>query len=199
MQVTRPRAFTLASAVEESKSAFWEQGYQGTGIRDLERRTHLNRSSLYSAFGSKEGLFRDSLDSYIRDFIDPLLTPMDDPRARIRDVEGFFSRLAALFRDGESPARHGCLWVNSIAEFAGRPAPVDVRAAEYRDRLRLAFANALADTARRGSRGSVVIQRRAWMLGAATYGVWICARHDPADAARLCDALISEIRSWGRS
>jgi TetR/AcrR family transcriptional repressor of nem operon len=193
--MTRPRGYTLDAVLEAAKGAFWERGYQGTGIADLERRTGVNRSSLYRAFGSKEALFRDSLDSYIHGFLDPLLTPMEDPGAGIRDVEGFFTRLAALFRDGESPAQYGCLWVNSIAEFAGRPAPVEVRAAELRDRLRAAFGNALAGTGSDG-RDSAVVQRRAQILGLATWGVWICARDDPAEAARLCDALISEIRSW---
>jgi AcrR family transcriptional regulator len=197
--MTRPRGFTLDAVVEAAKGAFWERGYQGTGIADLERRTCVNRSSIYNAFGSKEALFRDSLDSYIHGFIDPLLTPMEAPGARIRDVEGFFTRLAALFRDGGSPARYGCLWVNTITEFAGRPAPVEARAAELRDRLRAAFANALARSGRRGTRDSAVIQRRAQILGLATWGVWICARDDPAEAARLCDALLSEIRSWRRS
>jgi AcrR family transcriptional regulator len=197
--MSRPRGYELDAVVEAAKSAFWEHGYQGTGITDLERRTCVNRSSLYHEFGSKEALFDDCLDSYIQSFVDPLLTPMEGPRARVRDVEGFFTRLAALFRDGRSPARHGCLWVNAITEFAGRPAPVEVRAAELRDRLQAAFANALAGAGSRGTRHSAVIERRARILGLATWGVWICARDDPAEAARLCDDLISEIRSWRRS
>jgi TetR/AcrR family transcriptional repressor of nem operon len=194
--MSRPRGYTLDAVLEAATSAFWERGYQGTGIADLERRTCINRSSLYHAFGSKEALFRDSLESYIHGFLDPLLTPMEDPGAGVRDVEGFFTRLAALFRDGGSPARYGCLWVNTITEFAGRPAPVEVRAAELRDRLRAAFGNALAGTGWRGTGDPAVVERRAQILGLATWGVWICARDDPADAARLCDALISEVRSW---
>ncbi|HEY2704062.1 MAG TPA: helix-turn-helix domain-containing protein [Candidatus Dormibacteraeota bacterium] len=194
--MTRPRGYDLDAVVEAARGAFWERGYQDTGIADLERLARVNRSSLYNAFGSKEGLFRDSLNAYIREFINPLLTPMEAPGAGMRDVEGFFTRLAALFRDATSPARHGCLWVNTIAEFAGRPAPVDARAAELRDRLRAAFCNALGGTGSRRTRGSAVVRRRAQILGLATWGVWIGARDDPADAALLCDALVAEVRSW---
>src|SRR5579872_1365952 len=142
-RMTRPREYTVDAVVEAAMGAFWERGYQGTGITDLEQRTCVNRSSLYHAFGSKEALFRDSLDSYIQRVVDPLLAPMEDPEASVADVVGFFSGLAASFRDEASPTRNGCLWVNTVSEFAGRPAPVDTRAAEFRERLPAAFANAL--------------------------------------------------------
>ena len=196
--MTRPREYTVDAVVEAAMGAFWERGYQGTGITDLEQRTCVNRSSLYHAFGSKEALFRDSLDSYIQRVVDPLLAPMEDPEASVADVVGFFSGLAASFRDEASPTRNGCLWVNTVSEFAGRPAPVDTRAAEFRERLPAAFANALQGPESRGAGESAVVQRRARTLGAATCGVWIRARDDPMEAARLCDDLITEVRSWRR-
>jgi len=38
-------------------AVFWSKGYRDTAIADLERATGLNRSSLYTAFGTKQAIF----------------------------------------------------------------------------------------------------------------------------------------------
>jgi TetR/AcrR family transcriptional repressor of nem operon len=48
---------------------FWQQGYEHTSIRDLERATGLNASSLYNTWGGKEALFRQVLDYYVEGIV----------------------------------------------------------------------------------------------------------------------------------
>jgi TetR/AcrR family transcriptional regulator, transcriptional repressor for nem operon len=62
----RPRTRTREEMVAAAKDAFWEFGYDGTAVSELERRTGVNRSSLYAEFGSKQALFAESLDMYDR-------------------------------------------------------------------------------------------------------------------------------------
>jgi AcrR family transcriptional regulator len=184
--------------VDQAKELFWERGFEATGVADLEQVTGLNRSSLYGCFGSKKVLFDLALSAYIESFIEPLLAPMEGPKSDVRNVEGFFSRLGAMFQDDTRAARRGCLWVNSITEFSGRPGLADARAAEYRERLRHAFANALA----RGTWGDVIdlrsVERRARLLVGTTFGIWALVRIDPPEAVRLCAAARSEVREWSR-
>jgi TetR/AcrR family transcriptional repressor of nem operon len=196
--MARPRSFNAETVVEAAKEVFWKRGYEGSAISDLEHATGLNRSSLYGAFGSKEELFDRALGVYIEGFVRGLLGPMEDPRARPQDVEGFFRSLAALFRADTMPARHGCLWVNSIAEFVGRdgvPAP-DVRATQFRERLHGAFGHALRGTPAEDGVSVRWVERRARILVSATFGIWLTARIDAAEAALLCDAVIEQARSW---
>jgi TetR/AcrR family transcriptional regulator, transcriptional repressor for nem operon len=191
----RPRGFDVLEVVEAAKDLFWEHGYEGSTLADLERATRLNRSSLYQAFGTKEALFAAALDSYIDSFMAPRLAAMDRPRAGPRDVIAFFRGLAKLFREDPRRWTRGCLWVNSFAEFSGRELP-DSRALEYRSRLGGAFANALSGAAEDLSPSAALMQRRGRMLTAATFGVWLSARVDPTEAARICDDLVAEVRSW---
>jgi len=44
---------------------FWEHGFDGVSISDLTTATGVNRSSLYSTFGSKEELFFKAVDRYL--------------------------------------------------------------------------------------------------------------------------------------
>ncbi len=58
----RPRQFDTDAVLSAARAAFVRNGYRGTSIDDLLRATGLQRASLYSAFGSKRGLFIAALD-----------------------------------------------------------------------------------------------------------------------------------------
>lgn len=191
----RPRSFLQTDVVEAAKNTFWEEGFDRTTVADLERSTGLNRSSMYLAFGAKRGLFELALDRYAASFIDPLLLPMERPSAGLAEIAGFFSNLRAFFLESPGSER-GCLMVNTIGELAGHDQEVTHRAAEYLNQLRHAFTHALEGAARGGGTDAS-IGGRAQILAAATLGVWLCARIDPIDAAALCDAIVSEIDTWG--
>ena len=43
---------------------FWKNGYENTSVRMLEQEMGINQFSMYSSFGSKEGVFIESLKAY---------------------------------------------------------------------------------------------------------------------------------------
>ena len=53
----RNRTFDEDEVVERCAEVFRRTGYEGSSIDDLVAATGLHRGSLYSAFGSKRGLF----------------------------------------------------------------------------------------------------------------------------------------------
>jgi AcrR family transcriptional regulator len=192
-QMARPRSFSTDTAVEAAAAVFWAKGYRDTAISDLERATGLNRSSLYGAFGTKQAIFGQALQWYLRSFIGPRLAPMERPGAGPGDIERFFAGLAAFFRTG-GQAWRGCLMINTIAEDEGRGTLLGPQAQAFRDRLSDAFANAMAGRYEPG-----LVSQRAQLLTTATFGIWLTARLDPASAARACDATAACIRSWQHS
>ncbi|MGW1737503.1 TetR/AcrR family transcriptional regulator [Nocardia sp. NPDC001965] len=60
----RPRGFDRDSALRAAMYLFWEHGYEGVSISDLTTALGIGPRSLYTAFGSKEGLFRESVALY---------------------------------------------------------------------------------------------------------------------------------------
>ena len=188
--MARPRSFRTDQVVEAAKAAFWDKGYHGTAVEDLERATGLNRSSLYGAFGNKKAVFDLALAAYLDSFVAPRLAALEHPGAARGDIEGFFAGLAELFCTDER-AHRGCLMINSIAELEGRTTHLQGRAEAFRDRLRTAFTNALTTGPE-----TALAAERAQLLTATTFGIWLTARIDSQDAAQTCRATIAQIRTW---
>ncbi|MGW7579380.1 TetR/AcrR family transcriptional regulator [Streptomyces sp. NPDC054765] len=62
----RPRAFDMEAVLEAAMLLFWEQGYEATSLAQLRAATGLSSASLYGAFGSKEGLFKQVVEHYMK-------------------------------------------------------------------------------------------------------------------------------------
>lgn len=60
----RPRTFDRDSALRTAMYLFWEHGYEGVSISELTAAMGIGTRSLYTAFGSKEELFREAVALY---------------------------------------------------------------------------------------------------------------------------------------
>lgn len=63
--MARPRQFDEAEVIGKATDLFWAKGYRRTTPADLTRATGLSKSSLYNAFGNKQGLFLRALGAYL--------------------------------------------------------------------------------------------------------------------------------------
>lgn len=61
----RPRGFDRAQAVDTAMLLFWRHGYEGVSLAMLTEAIGIAPPSLYAAFGSKAGLYRETLDHYV--------------------------------------------------------------------------------------------------------------------------------------
>ncbi|SAI07662.1 TetR family transcriptional regulator [Bordetella ansorpii] len=61
----RPRAFDRRQALARAMEVFWERGYEGASMAELTAAMGIAAPSLYAAFGSKDGLFREALALYV--------------------------------------------------------------------------------------------------------------------------------------
>jgi AcrR family transcriptional regulator len=64
MAAGRPRSFCTEKALDSAMQVFWRKGYEGASMVELTTAMGINSPSLYAAFGSKEGLFRQVLERY---------------------------------------------------------------------------------------------------------------------------------------
>lgn len=87
--MTGKRAFDEEQVLKSALNLFRLHGFAGTGLAELEKATGLNRSSLYNAYGSKEGLFLKSLEFFHDVFAEMSLAELEKPTLK-QSLTDFF-------------------------------------------------------------------------------------------------------------
>ncbi|MFC5067080.1 TetR/AcrR family transcriptional regulator [Flaviflagellibacter deserti] len=101
MKMGRPRGFDIGEALDRAQTVFCSRGYDAASLSELTKAMGINSPSLYSAFGSKEGLFRAVLDRYGQQRVQYLEEALSAPTAR-ETVERIFATAALLYsEDGD--------------------------------------------------------------------------------------------------
>jgi AcrR family transcriptional regulator len=64
--IGRPRGFDRDAALEAAMFLFWRKGFAATSMNDLCDAMGVSSPSLYAAFGSKEALYLEAVEHYVR-------------------------------------------------------------------------------------------------------------------------------------
>jgi AcrR family transcriptional regulator len=62
----RPREFDREAALAAAMLSFWRKGFSATSMNDLCEAMGIRSPSLYAAFGSKEELYLEAIQHYVR-------------------------------------------------------------------------------------------------------------------------------------
>ena len=77
----RPRLYDEETALRAAGEVFWARGFAATSLDDLAEAMHMNRPSIYKAFGDKESIYRKALQQFGEhmrsDFVATLETESD--------------------------------------------------------------------------------------------------------------------------
>ena len=111
----RPRSFDRDQALDQAMRVFWSKGFVGASMSDLTRAMGIASPSLYAAFGSKEGLYREAIDHYVATHRDVFWGVMQAPTAR-ESVEGLLKNAAWAFTECGGPS--GCMVLHTATEAA---------------------------------------------------------------------------------
>ncbi|AWL10679.1 HTH-type transcriptional repressor ComR [Saliniradius amylolyticus] len=93
------------AAIDKAMELFWQRGYQATTMRDLQQALDMRPGSIYSGFGSKEGLFREVLNCYTQNSLDLLNKHLTQTSDAMAGLERFFY---ASLEPGDCPSTEPC-------------------------------------------------------------------------------------------
>src|SRR5262245_10307380 len=137
----RSKSFDEDAALDGAVQLFWEQGYEGTSLSDLEAHLELGRQSLYNTFGDKQALFLKALERYETSVADPILAWLNAPGAGLDAIRAFFrASIEGLTGPG---SKRTCMVVNTILERGSEDADALLRCNQSRGGLERAFRRAL--------------------------------------------------------
>lgn len=112
----RPKKFDRDDVLDKAALVFWENGFKGTTLQDLEQATGVNKSGLYSEFKNKEDLYFASLHRYIAGLV--AASPLMDEPLGYDNIERFFKRKPC-------GTKKGCFCINTMRELPALPLKVN--------------------------------------------------------------------------
>jgi AcrR family transcriptional regulator len=116
----RPRSFDRDEALSSALGVFWTKGYADASMADLTTAMGISAPSLYAAFGSKEGLFREAVQLYTEREGAAMWASMTEAPTAREAIEGLL--LATAEANGRCDRPKGCLLVLSGAHPDALPA-----------------------------------------------------------------------------
>ena len=113
--MARQKEYIEEEVIEKAMRLFWRNGYENTSVRMLEKEMGINQFSIYSSFGSKHGVFLESLKSY-KSNTKELFETLKNSNKGVEDIKDFFynSIKVSAFRGTQK----GCFVTNTYNEFA---------------------------------------------------------------------------------
>jgi AcrR family transcriptional regulator len=189
----------LLSAASE---LFYEEGVHTVGVDRIVERAGVAKATLYTLFGSKDGLVRAYLTERhdaTRERMDrELAARFDTPRERLL---GVFEVQGLSFTE---PGFRGCAFVGANAESSAGTS-VEELTEDYRNWVRALFVDLAKEAGATDPEG--LARQLVLLYDGAGISAWM--DHDPAIAmtartvaAALIDAAIPDartsVRSWGR-
>jgi AcrR family transcriptional regulator len=129
-----------AQAVAETRSAVTDaavdrasvDGLEGLTIGGLAGEVEMRKSSVFSLFGSKEGLQRAALEAAIRQFRDEVWDPVADEAPGLERLLALCDSWLSYHEREVLPG--GCFMTTATVEFDARPGPLRDAVAETVDR-----------------------------------------------------------------
>jgi AcrR family transcriptional regulator len=108
---------TVARILAASTQLFVAHGYHGTSIAAIAKATGLTKGALYAHFSSKEDLLLTLIKKFEIEFLDQLISEVNDVNGNGLDKLHHFFNYAAIFAEKN---RELCLLATIIsAEFSG--------------------------------------------------------------------------------
>lgn len=138
----RPRVFDRDKAIFDAMMLFWEQGFESTSLSQLrEVMGNISAGSFYTAFESKEKLFKEVIDLYTSTYGQVMLNLTDVLLNPGKAIEMSLRQSAKMQTDRCHPL--GCLTVISASTCSLEHMHIRDMLREQRDLIRSWMSNCI--------------------------------------------------------
>lgn len=190
----RPRAFDRDGALERAMRVFWQKGYDSASMSDLTEAMQINAPSLYAAFGSKAGLFREAVELYTNQVGQRIKNALPRAATAREGVAEFLMQTAITHTDPGQP--HGCMIVlGALHGEEGADTPCSLLRERRRDNAIL-LRERLERGVREGELSETIdLQQIAEFYATVQHGMSITAR-DGATLDQLAKTAKAAMAAW---
>ena len=123
---------------------YWEKGFHATSMRNLQDVIDMRPGSIYATFGSKEGLFKETLARYTELGILNLNRFRSETGSPIKALENFVKR--AVVESKQSAPNGMCVLAKTVAELTDEHAELLAEAKKSLKIMEGEFARLIAES-----------------------------------------------------
>lgn len=135
----RRPAYDRESALSRAISLFWEKGYHGSSMKQIEEALDMRPGSIYATFGSKDGLYLEALTRYAEAGGSELAEHMADYDSIVDGLQDYLRNIAvSCTKKGVAPSR-ACLIVKTLLESSNTHAGLSEQAQAILEAIEQSF------------------------------------------------------------
>ncbi|PGB64859.1 TetR/AcrR family transcriptional regulator [Bacillus wiedmannii] len=146
--MARLREFDEEKALDAAMQLFWEKGYAATSLSELTAKMEIQKPSLYSAFGDKEGLFEAALRRYTNLHAANIRTKLQNEHSVKGAIRTFFENMVE--EEYKKEFSKGCFCINTMVELAPHNEKFEVLTREHQMYLAVIFQELITKGIRSG-------------------------------------------------
>lgn len=113
--MTTNAKYDRQDVVQKATNLFWEKGYNATSMRNLQEAVDLRPGSIYSGFGNKEGLFKETLQNYANKSVETLKSFSEIHDSPLEALQAFITSVVSVSKSPHVPSNM-CMLVKTISE-----------------------------------------------------------------------------------
>ncbi|MFT5784855.1 MAG: TetR/AcrR family transcriptional repressor of nem operon [Ascidiaceihabitans sp.] len=175
--------------ISHARDLFWQRGWAGTSLKDLEAVLRMKPGSFYAAFGSKEALFELAMNEYAKDGTE-----------RLKALVKTYGPINALQRfpemaiENEDAPAKACMLSKTLLELHAHNHPLAHKANQHLLRMEEHFAELFQQAQSAGDIDSAHDPRAlARRYQSDLLGLRISAERDGVDAKAIAAEIASSL------
>lgn len=162
--------------VQKATYLFWEKGFHATSMRELQEHIDMRPGSIYATFGSKEGLFKESLQHYADMGLNCLQECIDTSDSPLMALRRFIRTI--VIDSGLNAPSEMCMLVKTIAELTDNNKALLMESKRLLKAVEEAFTNLLLEAQKGGE---------------------LAPTKDPARLARFLQTQVIGLRAYAKA
>lgn len=117
--MARHARYDRTTALAKAVDLFWQKGYHGSSMKQIEHALDMRPGSIYAAFGSKDGLFSEALLAYTEQAGQELARRIERHDTVLDGLQDYLRGIVADCTEGASePPAKACMIVKTLLETA---------------------------------------------------------------------------------
>lgn len=190
----RSVSFDRDALIAKARDVFWEKGYAGTSMKDLEHALGLHPGSFYAAFGSKDALYDLTLDTYVQDG----RARLDELRSTLDPLNTLKAHLRSVAKSDATPAR-ACMLSKTLLELQGQNSVLAKKAADHLAKMEAEFASLFRQAQELGDISPhASAEKLARRYQSDLTGLRVSAERGDVDAMELAEEIATDLDRLAR-